>query len=185
MGLAGVTLHLGLGTLKALASWPRPKSWGNPRKKERKELDLEPRTFLRAKALRDYSKGKGDYAWLSSDNVAEWGPSALAYALRAPSLTPTHDRACGESQLELGRWGQVEGGKQLPGAQQALGRCRSLAPSFLRPSGPATHPGQPDSHPWPPHTRPGPHSPLSGPKFFQVAPPSPSRPFQVPHFSLV
>lgn len=53
-------MHLGLGTLKALASLLRPKTWGNLRKKERKELEQEPRTFLRAEAHRDCSKGKGD-----------------------------------------------------------------------------------------------------------------------------
>lgn len=43
-------MHLGLGTLKALASSSRPKSWGTPREKERKELEQDPGTFLRAEA---------------------------------------------------------------------------------------------------------------------------------------
>lgn len=52
-------LHLGLETLKALVLRPRPKSWGNSREKERKELEQEPRTSLRAEAHRGLLHGEG------------------------------------------------------------------------------------------------------------------------------
>lgn len=76
----------------------------------------------------------------------------------------------------------MEGGKQLPGAQRAVGRCLLSFPlpstPLLRPSGPATHPelrilGSHTHTPWA-------SFPILRARFFQVAALSPSRPSQTP-----
>lgn len=80
----------------------------------------------------------------------------------------------------MGRWGQVEGGKQPPGPQRAVGRCPLSFPlpstPLLRPSGPATHPelrilGSHTHTPWA-------SFPILRARFFQAAALSPSRPSQ-------
>lgn len=103
------------------------------------------------------------------------GASALRTCPKSPFPSPSHNGACGESQLELGRWGQVEGGNQLPGAQRGAGHSPLSFPlpasPFLRPSGPATHPELEILGARLPPLAP--FSTLWG-KFFQAAPPGPS-----------
>lgn len=112
------------------------------------------------------------------------GPQHCACTLRAPSLPPAHDGACGESQLELGRWGQVEGGREAAAwGPMGCGASPALLPSpqHTPSSGPQALPPTQSPHIL---IHPGPHSPPCGPKFFQAAPPSPSRPSQTSHLKL-